>query len=709
MSGIEVRRTIPADLDALAEVLLKVHAVDGYPVEGVQDPRAWVDLVDPIGQWTALRDGRPVGHIALTAPQDLDAAPQMIALQQSVPVVEVAVVARLFVDPEHRGQGVADQLLEAAEREAQEGSLIPVLDVVKKDATAISLYEKRGWQRLGVASHADGDGLPVPTIAMALNSPMAAPLTVDLTPSSMSSVVDDDASRLKVIEQAYEKVPSIGERWRWYDIPYRAAWWALKMLGKRAPLKLRMRLRQILNFFIAFNEFERLQKAPEGYRARFDRSHAAPASEELEQVAIWAIEVFPPSYAQNLFTALEGPRWSEWRLRSEPWVTARDARVSNAFAWWRVGDVVAPDQQMYIPGSVIDHLPREFSEVEVTAQQLGSSMTAVVARFILREEVSRELESVWKSHHPPALRFRGLNRPKVEYGPFAERTAIANKRKTAHDAARKWLQRNFRGYFAEVGDNPVSELLLFKEFDPLEGNFEQTSYDPLEALGVPWSSWRYTSPQTVGLAHFPGESRLVRQEKFQNVWTIAGRKRVVLDENRESIRGYGSEATPRGVVHHINDAVLEVLVMVAFDEYQKRLSNRLRSLRDRAGSDHSKFRVRPVERLRRDILRTSLDIPWVRQDALEYWKVLEGRPSMQLVAHSIDPEDRAETREMVPLFRERAIQQWDEIARNDATYRDVLATAASLGAAARSTVLSRWAIFIAVSSLAVAAVTLFVN
>ena len=38
-----VRPREPRDLAQLAEALVRVHAADGYPVEGVADPRAWLE------------------------------------------------------------------------------------------------------------------------------------------------------------------------------------------------------------------------------------------------------------------------------------------------------------------------------------------------------------------------------------------------------------------------------------------------------------------------------------------------------------------------------------------------------------------------------------------------------------------------------------------------------------------------------------------
>lgn len=156
MSDVVIRPTIPADLDALADALVEVYATDGYPVEGVDDPGAWVELPDAVGQWTALLDGQPVGHVALMRPAPGDGAPSLLAVQDNVPVAQIAVLARLFVSPRARRRALAAGLLETVERSAKAAGLRVVLDVMIKDQAALDLYRTRGWRVLGKVDHSFG-------------------------------------------------------------------------------------------------------------------------------------------------------------------------------------------------------------------------------------------------------------------------------------------------------------------------------------------------------------------------------------------------------------------------------------------------------------------------------------------------------------------------------------------------------------------------
>ena len=44
-----IRERQDSDIPALAAALVEVHQLDGYPVEGVDNPKAWLQLHNAIG------------------------------------------------------------------------------------------------------------------------------------------------------------------------------------------------------------------------------------------------------------------------------------------------------------------------------------------------------------------------------------------------------------------------------------------------------------------------------------------------------------------------------------------------------------------------------------------------------------------------------------------------------------------------------------
>jgi GNAT superfamily N-acetyltransferase len=161
-SRLRIKQRKASDLHELGKVLVRVHQLDGYPVEGVTDPEGWLTPRREIAAWMALLDDRPIGQVSLTEATMDDDAVQVWVNESHGSLDDVAVVVRLFVDPAHRGQGAAQELMRAAHEYAASTGKRLIFDVMLKDQSAIRLYEALGCQRLGLIRHHHGDGLIEP-------------------------------------------------------------------------------------------------------------------------------------------------------------------------------------------------------------------------------------------------------------------------------------------------------------------------------------------------------------------------------------------------------------------------------------------------------------------------------------------------------------------------------------------------------------------
>lgn len=155
-SAVRTRRA--DDLAAAAKALVAVHESDGYPVEGVADPVAWLQPPALIRAWVAELDGDVVGHVVATTPTDSDDAARLLRGQTWETGEDLAVLGRLFVLPRARGRSFGERLVSAVVEYAQQHGLQLVLDVIDKDRAAIRLYERLGWERIGSARHMFGQG-----------------------------------------------------------------------------------------------------------------------------------------------------------------------------------------------------------------------------------------------------------------------------------------------------------------------------------------------------------------------------------------------------------------------------------------------------------------------------------------------------------------------------------------------------------------------
>jgi GNAT superfamily N-acetyltransferase len=156
-----VRRRREADLDRCAQLAQEVQSVDGYPPYLQKgDLGLFIESSDAMAVWVAETDGDLVGHVALHA-RSSDAVMDLASAVADRPPDRFGVVARLFVSPEARRRGVGRTLLRTAEAHAVGLGLYPILDVVTRFQSAITLYEQCGWARAGtvILTLPDGSAL----------------------------------------------------------------------------------------------------------------------------------------------------------------------------------------------------------------------------------------------------------------------------------------------------------------------------------------------------------------------------------------------------------------------------------------------------------------------------------------------------------------------------------------------------------------------
>ncbi|WTR19363.1 GNAT family N-acetyltransferase [Streptomyces sp. NBC_00138] len=162
MSSAVIRPIEDGDVAGAVAALVDVYATDGYPVEGVARPEAWIRSPGVVQAWVAEADGVVVGHIAVMRPDGGEGAVALWRERSGEDESPIGVVARLFVVRSARGHALGEGLLREAMSYARARSWRLVLDVLQKDVAAIRLYERLGWQALGEVWHGYGDGHGLP-------------------------------------------------------------------------------------------------------------------------------------------------------------------------------------------------------------------------------------------------------------------------------------------------------------------------------------------------------------------------------------------------------------------------------------------------------------------------------------------------------------------------------------------------------------------
>ncbi|MBV8463306.1 MAG: GNAT family N-acetyltransferase [Acidimicrobiales bacterium] len=149
-----IRPRRPADTDHLVDLATVIRARDAYPRVLLGELRHFIVSPEALAAFVAVDDetgaaANPlVGHVALHP----RSTPPVMALARRAtgrPEDQLALIARLMVDPQARRKGVGRRLLEAGSAAASALGRLPVLDVVDEDLAAIALYERCGWTCAG--------------------------------------------------------------------------------------------------------------------------------------------------------------------------------------------------------------------------------------------------------------------------------------------------------------------------------------------------------------------------------------------------------------------------------------------------------------------------------------------------------------------------------------------------------------------------------
>lgn len=379
--------------------------------------------------------------------------------------------------------------------------------------------------------------------------------------------------------------------------------------------------------------------------------------------------------------------------------------------WSRLGTVTNPNTAYPVFDAKREVLPREFTFVELSAVQMGHSLTAVIAFMRLSEVGQRSLNEVWKAQHEPRFEWRGLRMPRTEGRLFAAIRATQTERQRIHDVGRKWLQERCGGFLAaSQSRQPVIDLNVFAEYDPLANGETRRLADPLRALGLEGTFlWQYVSPQMPGVVLVPTLVRGANAEVLTNCWgAVCSHERFNEQNDRP---GYG--ARPFGattIAAIVDDAVRPFLLHLAVLQYVEELRSRLAEGRDAANSKHGRFSQRGVRQLRSELLSTSLDLHVVARDAMSLWEERWRRFSgveVHGVALPGEPHPPEEF-DFIEDLRRACRDNFKKLIKEDSAYREVLTTVTSLGASAESSRLGRLALVVAAGSLLVAVATMLV-
>ncbi|HJT90681.1 MAG TPA: hypothetical protein VJ777_01890, partial [Mycobacterium sp.] len=289
-------------------------------------------------------------------------------------------------------------------------------------------------------------------------------------------------------------------------------------------------------------------------------------------------------------------------------------------------------------------------------------------------------------------------------------------RYSLHESARDWFAEKWPGFFASRGEaQPLIDMLLTDKVDPQ--TVDRDLDDALRALGLSIHNvYVETSKDMPKFVFTRTDKMMTPGIKSSRTYAMWAQRDAAVAATR--LDGYGSDPN-RSLASRYSNEIEGVLTTLSISSLLSVLEADFARLRDTARASHRRFRVSTMERLRETFLTLSLDVTSVDRDLRHVWD-RGPRPVEEAIftmgwTHQFKQRARAERWRKLPTgtvnewAREDQRAELGRLCSMDRDYRDVLSTAASLGASAHASRSGRIALLVAVASLAVAAATLVVT
>lgn len=524
------------------------------------------------------------------------------------------------------------------------------------------------------------------------------------------SSTDKTSNSGKECSEAPAEVPDIGKGRRWYDYPYRLlCWLGTPPRRKLLPKALNNFIWKKINDLTPYNEYDRYVALPHKSSIH---SLQVPSDEHVRTLGIWVIELFPPSYYGRLTTSMKANGWRQLEAReidgTDNATMVRTARAARNYRWWRLGGSVSLESRWIPPDAIKESVPDPFISVELRAVQVGSGLTAVIAFFCPLECGAISLDSEWHAAHEPVLSKSKGRRPHAYDRCWAGMRATQQRRADLQDSAREWLSAKCPGAFADMGKrHPVLEMMLLDKANPAEDDL--TTGDPYTYRALGLTNFEHIiSPEMPGFS-FILNSNSLNSNCLHDCHALIGNKELVLAGISDRVALYGGNLI-QALPHIYDDAIGYYLLINGLNAYSDEMVERSASKRDAISQSFKKYGVRAIVRLRRSVLTESLDIaevstcykiPWDKQ-----WRVWSGGINLTgcyRTGSGLNSYDFAKS------LLDRTSDNFNYLAEEDKTYRNLLGTASSLGSSVSATRLGRIALLVAFVSMAVAVLALLLS
>lgn len=560
----------------------------------------------------------------------------------------------------------------------EQDGLVPVSDPAPTPLGPIPAAEPTG------AFNTAGDRTPDDGVSEAL-------VEAEPTPEHANDLI---SARVK---RAFEQVPEIGARWRWYDLPYRLL--MLAVFGKRVrrfwSKRVRLGANRLLNILSAFNHLERERIS------HLDdplSSLQLPEDESIQLPVFWLVEYYSPSHVGELQHRLTRGKWRRdiSRPGDLPHKLLRRGRDSrNPSGWEHLARFVPMQSESPSFEGTRAALPSEFASVDVRLIPIGSSLTAVVAEFRLSPAAQSLLDTALRENHDPQL-YWSKGTLQVRQRMFVGIRRVQTARERLHDLGRSWMALELPGAFADRNkpQHPALDLLWTRAYDPVAPEHSRDYSNYLRALGLNNSPFRHTLlPEYEGVRLDDYWVEQVGRDRSDEGWQLVSRS----DDGLSC--GRGDTSTIAELAYVVPGLLTRLGLFALLDEKQTQAAR----ARDAAHRLHAKRPVGSAKALRRSVLKGSLDVATIASDIEALgdspYRYGWSLPDIEIHDTRVGHEDDKPDEKVAGKWAKRQRGWARELRRQDENLTYILGLSSSLSASIDSIRSQRWSLTVALLSL----------
>ncbi|WP_157137528.1 hypothetical protein [Mycobacterium parascrofulaceum] len=493
-------------------------------------------------------------------------------------------------------------------------------------------------------------------------------------------------------------------------------WVRRTRVARLAPDRFLTPIDYLINLNMQYRDHRR---ALAGFRWGDEDECTVPPTDHVRIPSLFVVELFPPSVKENLDRAIKRNRWDTKQLRMfgrHHLPTPDEARSGDRWLWWNLGDVVRRASNVTVGDAVRRQMPKEFDRVELKALQIGQGITAVMAKFDLNDAAISRLDEAWHRDYQPEMYWgkRGGEWPRPLSPDFVAFRRVQEERGRLHDAARQWFSAKWPGFFATNRQpQPLLDIVLLDEISAYPETRPASGVDgAVRALGLPHTV--YVQRSTKFPAMIIGERDIGSDSDMEDrrTWAIWGNRTEILDGLAETLTAHGLGHADSSIAHYIHDAIEDYFLRLSISEMLEVCQGRYASIRD-AARQHGQ-----LDRLRTSLLTISVDMSSIDRDIRAYnargWQrdyaqfFFEDAPFL-VAERGVHGSESRESINMNEHLLNEQMGMLETLRAADNDYRGILTAAASLTSSLQSIRLAKTAIWVAISSLGVAVVTLLIT